>query len=48
MAIDYDPGAIEVNQQNRIKMMLANARREKQQAGGAQNFRMEKPEPSMR
>lgn len=26
VAIDYDPGASEVNQQNRIKMMLANAR----------------------
>ena len=25
VAIDYDPGASEVNQQNRIKMMLANA-----------------------
>lgn len=27
VAIDYDPGASEVNQQNRIKMMLANANR---------------------
>jgi len=27
VAIDYDPGASEVNQQNRIKMMLANAGR---------------------
>lgn len=26
VAIDYDPGASEVNQQNRIKMMLANAK----------------------
>ena len=26
VAIDYDPGASEVNQQNRIKLMLANAR----------------------
>ncbi|MBQ4516885.1 MAG: 2-hydroxyacyl-CoA dehydratase [Clostridia bacterium] len=26
IAIDYDPGASEVNQQNRIKMMLANAK----------------------
>jgi len=25
VAIDYDPGASEINQQNRIKMMLANA-----------------------
>ncbi|MEG2144952.1 MAG: 2-hydroxyglutaryl-CoA dehydratase, partial [Oscillospiraceae bacterium] len=26
VAIDYDPGASEINQQNRIKMMLANAK----------------------
>lgn len=25
VAVDYDPGASEVNQQNRIKLMLANA-----------------------
>ena len=25
VAIDYDPGASEINQQNRIKLMLANA-----------------------
>ena len=27
VAIDYDPGATKVNQENRIKFMLANARR---------------------
>ena len=27
VAVDYDPGASAVNQQNRIKLMLANARR---------------------
>ena len=27
VAIDYDPGASEVNQLNRIKMMLTNAQR---------------------
>lgn len=27
VTIDYDPGASEINQQNRIKMMLANAKR---------------------
>jgi predicted nucleotide-binding protein (sugar kinase/HSP70/actin superfamily) len=27
VAIDYDPGATRVNQENRIKLMLANARR---------------------
>ena len=26
IAIDYDPGATRVNQENRIKLMLANAR----------------------
>ena len=26
-AIDYDPGASAVNQENRIKLMLANANR---------------------
>jgi len=36
VAIDYDPGATRVNQENRLKLMLANARRikaEKEQAG---------------
>jgi len=28
VAIDYDPGATRINQENRIKLMLANARRE--------------------
>ena len=31
VAIDYDPGASEVNQQNRIKLMLANAVIQKQE-----------------
>ena len=26
VAIDYDPGATKVNQENRIKLMLANAK----------------------
>ena len=26
VAIDYDPGATVVNQENRLKLMLANAR----------------------
>lgn len=26
VAIDYDPGATRVNQENRIKLMLANAK----------------------
>ena len=27
VAIDYDPGATKINQENRIKLMLANARK---------------------
>jgi predicted nucleotide-binding protein (sugar kinase/HSP70/actin superfamily) len=27
VAVDYDPGASRINQENRIKLMLANARR---------------------
>jgi len=27
VAIDYDPGATAINQENRIKLMIANARR---------------------
>ena len=27
VAIDYDPGATKVNQENRIKLMLANAKK---------------------
>jgi len=30
VAIDYDPGATKINQENRIKLMLANARRNAQ------------------
>ncbi len=32
VAIDYDPGATQVNQENRLKLMLANAR-DKEEAG---------------
>ena len=35
IAIDYDAGASEVNQENRIKLMLANARQKKQAARAA-------------
>jgi len=31
VAIDYDPGATKVNQENRLKLMLANARTRKEQ-----------------
>ncbi|MEG2501292.1 MAG: 2-hydroxyglutaryl-CoA dehydratase, partial [Oscillospiraceae bacterium] len=39
VAIDYDPGATKINQENRIKLMLANARglaRQKKQEENAQ------------
>lgn len=35
IAIDYDPGATRVNQENRIKLMLANARRIKNESAKA-------------
>ena len=31
VAVDYDPSATRVNQENRIKLMLANARLAQQQ-----------------
>ena len=35
VAIDYDPSATAINQENRIKLMLANARQKlKQEKGG--------------
>ena len=39
VAIDYDPGATKINQENRIKLMLANARglaKQKEAAGEAE------------
>ena len=35
VAIDYDPSATEINQENRIKLMLANARQKLKQAPSA-------------
>ena len=32
VAIDYDPGATKINQENRIKLMLANAQKRRQMA----------------
>lgn len=32
VAIDYDPGATKINQENRIKLMLANAQKKRQNA----------------
>ena len=32
VAIDYDPGATRINQENRIKLMLANAQKKREMA----------------
>ena len=45
VAIDYDPGATQVNQENRIKLMLANAR-DKATEAPAPQMRVEK-EPAL-
>ncbi len=45
VAIDYDPGATQVNQENRIKLMLANARDKAENAPAPQK-RIEK-EPAL-
>ena len=37
VAIDYDPGATRINQENRIKLMLANAQKRKQMAEKTHN-----------
>ena len=42
VAIDYDAGATRVNQENRLKLMLANAR----QASGACAHKVTEPVPS--
>lgn len=44
VAIDYDPGATRINQENRIKLMLANARR---QSGGTAQELHPDPAPEM-
>lgn len=48
VAIDYDPGATKINQENRIKLMLANARLtlEKKQAKEKQSVEQESKEVS--
>ena len=52
VAVDYDPGASEVNQLNRIKLMISVAKenfREQQAAGGEGQFRLENPDdPTLR
>ena len=41
VAIDYDPGATKINQENRIKLMLANARALARQAAQQEGERAE-------
>ncbi len=46
VAIDYDPGATKINQENRIKLMLANARAlAKEQREHGEEATHEQPEP---
>ena len=35
VAVDYDPGASRINQENRIKLMLANAKMQQEAAEAA-------------
>ncbi len=44
VAIDYDPGAAPINQENRIKLMLANARRMEEEA---KKFKVHDFEPEL-
>ena len=37
VAVDYDPGATKINQENRIKLMLANAKRRAWQPSAPQD-----------
>ncbi len=47
VAIDYDPGATQVNQENRLKLMLANAPETKQAAAQKQPTKKEKPQEAV-
>ena len=44
VAIDYDPGATRINQENRIKLMLANAQKKRQMAEKAKEAEKETAE----
>lgn len=46
VAIDYDPGATKINQENRIKLMLANARAIARQQESVENTEAEEPADS--
>jgi len=47
VAIDYDPGATKINQENRIKLMLANAKQLSRQQDGAAEAEAEKAPASV-
>ena len=47
VAIDYDPGATKINQENRIKLMLANAKGLTHQETGAQREPQPQREPKL-
>lgn len=47
VAVDYDPGATKINQENRIKLMLANAASIAEQAGQAKRSRCRSMKTSM-
>lgn len=46
VCIDYDPGATRINQENRIKLMLANARLNEQKAQTAAPVKRQAAEPA--
>ena len=47
VAIDYDPGATKINQENRIKLMLANAKGLTHQEAGPQRAPQPQREPKL-
>ena len=48
VAIDYDPGASEVNQLNRIKLMLASANKNLEKANEHNTKKLKKPHSAER
>ena len=46
VAIDYDPGASRINQENRLKLMLANANRQLQEEANTEKAPAPEQEPS--
>ena len=48
IAVDYDPGASEVNQLNRIKLMLASANKNLEKANEHNTKKLKKPHSAER